>query len=116
MLFRSILYPNQKLIAAIENNLNVLKTPATQKSVLKIFMEPDSFLLKEIRGSIDQNSICIEYGEYKKVNLQQIPALKDIHIDSKDSGIIKVKMAFSKIIINEAQKVGFSIPENYRRD
>jgi hypothetical protein len=48
--------------------------------------------------------------------VQQIPALKDIHIDSKETGRIKVKMTFSKIIIDEVQKVGFSIPENYRRD
>ncbi|MCH2021602.1 MAG: DUF4292 domain-containing protein [Saprospiraceae bacterium] len=111
-----ILYPDQKLIPGIENNLNVLKTPSTQKSVLKIFMEPDSFHVKEIRGSIDQNSMCIEYDEYEKVNNQLIPALKDIHINSKKGGIIKVKTSFSKIIINEAQKVGFVIPENYRRN
>jgi hypothetical protein len=111
-----VFYENQKLSSFVENNQNVLKTPSTQKSVLKIYMEPQNFLLNEIRGSADKNSVCIEYADYTELNNQKIATLKDIHVDSEESGIIKVKMSFSKMILDEIQKVGFSVPDSYSRE
>jgi hypothetical protein len=111
----AILHKNQDLNSAITDNKNVLKTPETQKSVLKIFMNPKSFLLHEIRGSMKNNSISIEYDEYEDIEKQQIPSKKDVYIDSEDIGAITVKMTFTKTSINQSQKVGFNVPDTYTR-
>jgi len=110
-----ILYKDQDLNSTIIENKNVLKTSETQKSVLKIFMNPKSFLLHEIRGSMKNNSISIEYNEYEEVEKQQVPSKKDVYIDSKDIGAVTVKMTFTKISINEPQKVGYIVPDTYTR-
>ena len=110
------LYQNQKMTSVVENNQNVLKTPSSQKSVLKIYLEPQNFLLNEIRGSANNNAISIEYTVYTELNNQKIATLKDIHIDSEESGSIKVMMSFSKMMLDEIQKVGFSVPDSYSRE
>ncbi len=109
-------YENQKFISAVESNQNVLKTPSALKSVLKIYMAPENFLLNEIRGSADNNSVSIEYADYTELSNQKIAITKDVHVDSEESGIIKIKMSFSKMTLDEVQKVGFSVPDSYRRE
>ena len=110
-----ILHLQQTLVATIRENQNVLKTPESQKSVLKIFLDPKTFFINEIRGSMNNNSIGIEYSDYQAIDKQQIPSTKTVQIDSKAVGPVDLKMSFSKMLLNVPQKVGFIVPDGYRR-
>lgn len=108
-----ILLANQNFVSTILEKKNVLQTPESQKTVLKIFLSPPNFLIHEIRASANNNAIGIQYSEYEVFQNQQIALHKEVNIDSEDIGIIGLKMSFSDIILDEAQKVGFEIPESY---
>lgn len=110
-----VLYQKEGLISVILENQNVLKTPESEKTVLKIFFNPANFLLNELRGSMNNNSIGIVYSDYESIGKEQIPATKDIDIDSEEIGNISVQMTFSSIILNEVQKMNFEIPDSYTR-
>lgn len=110
-----ILFQKQPLLSVIKDQQNVLKTPEQQKTVLNIFMHPSSFLMNELRGSMNYNSIDIKYQDYQLVEQEEIPLVKEVEIDSEDAGLVQLKMTFSKVILNEPQKVGFSIPDSYQR-
>ncbi|BDS14788.1 DUF4292 domain-containing protein [Aureispira anguillae] len=111
-----ILFQEETLLSVIREQQNVLKTPESEKNVLKLFMNPQSFLVNELRGSMDYNSIDIKYEDYQTIEQTQIPAVKNIEIDSKDAGIVQLKMTFSKMVLNEVQKVGFTVPDSYQRN
>lgn len=108
-----ILYQKQALISVIQNEQNILKTPESQKAILKIFMNPASFLVNEIRGSMNNNSLQIKYDDYLEIKTQQIPMKKEVEVDSEDIGIVDLKITFSKMILNEVQKVKFIVPDSY---
>ncbi len=110
-----ILWETQSLISVIRDQQNVLQTPSSQKKVLKIFMTPGSFLIQSVRGSLDKNALSIDYSDYEILEQEQIPSKKNVEIDSDETGIIKLDMSFSKMTINEVQKVGFRVPDNYER-
>lgn len=110
-----ILHKDKMLISAIRDKQNVLKTPESKKTVLQIFMNPSSFLINEVRGSMNNNSINITYDEYEEIDTEQIPIVKEVEVDSEDLGIIQLKISFSKVVLNEVQKVGFNIPDSYQR-
>lgn len=110
-----ILWEKKSLISVIRDGQNVLKTPASQKMVLKIFMSPKSFLINSIQGSMNNNAISIDYSAYETLDQEQIPTQKLIEIDSEDAGIFGLEMNFSKMNINEVQKVKFKIPDSYER-
>lgn len=110
-----ILWEEQSLISVIRKQQNVLQTPNAQKTVLRIFMHPSSFLINSIEGSMNQNALSIDYSDYEILEQEQIPTKKTIDIDSEDTGLVKLEMSFSKMSLNEVQKVGFRIPDNYER-
>jgi len=110
-----ILYKNEKWQAAIEEKRNVLRTPPTQKEVLKIFLSPASFLLDELRGSQNNNALSITYSDYEKISGQNIPTKKNIYIDSEENGTVEVSIDFNKTELNVPQKVRFNIPDSYRK-
>lgn len=112
-----ILFQNPELISVILENQHVLKTPESEKTVVKIFINPANFLLNKIQGSINHNSIDITYGDYEEIGLQQISTTKDIYIDSEEisNSPITLKMSFSSMVIDEPQKMNFEIPDSYKR-
>jgi hypothetical protein len=110
-----ILWEEQSLISVIRKQQNVLQTPHSQKTVLKIFMHPTSFLINSVQGSMDKNAISIDYSDYKILEQESIPMKKTIEIDSEDAGVVGLEMSFSKMSLNEVQKVSFRVPDNYER-
>lgn len=110
-----ILYEKESLISVVLENQNVLKTPESQKNVLKLFLNPSFFLLNELRGSMNNNSISIAYSDYEMINQEQIPATKDIYIDSDGVGHISLKMTLSSIVLDQSQKMNFEIPNSYTK-
>ena len=110
-----ILWKKESLIAVIREKQNVLQTPHSQKTVLKIFMNPTTFLINSVRGSMNQNALSIDYSDYEILEQEQIPTKKTIEIDSEETGVVKLEMNFSKMSLNEVQKVGFRVPDNYER-
>jgi len=110
-----VLWDKQSLVSVLRKKQNVLQTPSTQKTVLKLFMDPSSFLIHSLQGSMNQNALSIDYSAYETVEQAQIPTKKTIEIDSEETGWVKLDLSFSKISLNEVQKVGFRIPDNYER-
>lgn len=110
-----ILWEEQSLVSVIRKQQNVLQTPNSQKTVLKIFMHPSSFLINSVQGSMNQNALSIDYSDYEILEQAQIPTKKMIKIDSKETGLVELEMSFSKLSLNEIQKVGFRVPDNYER-
>lgn len=110
-----ILWETESLISLIREKQNVLQTPNSQKTVLKIFMDPTSFLINSVQGSMNQNAISIDYSDYEILEEEQIPIKKTIGIDSEETGVVELDMSFSKMSLNVVQKVGFRIPDNYER-
>ena len=110
-----VLYQQRKLLATISGGAYLLKTPAAQKEVLKIFLSANDFRLKAISGSENNNSIAIDYDNYEQVDEQVIPLLKQIQVEGEKESI-ELKMELSRIELNEAQKVSFKIPDSYRKD
>lgn len=110
-----ILHQQPNLISVISENKNVLKLPESQKEILKIFMNPKTFLIDKIEGSANQNAITIDYSGYELLEKQQIPMQKKVEIDSDDVGWVKLDMTFSKMVLNEVQKVGFVVPDSYEQ-
>ncbi|CAA6799366.1 MAG: Unknown protein [uncultured Aureispira sp.] len=110
-----ILWDSQSLVSVLRKQQNVLQTPKAQKTVLKIFMDPNSFLINSVQGSMHQNALSIDYSAYETVEQEQIPTKKAIEIDSEETGWLGLNISFSKISLNEVQKVGFRVPDNYER-
>jgi hypothetical protein len=110
-----VLWEEESLVSVIRKQQNVLQTPNSQKTVLKIFMNPSSFLINSVQGSMNQNALSIDYSDYEILEQEQIPTRKTIDIDSKDTGEATLEMSFSKMSLNEVQKVGFRVPDNYER-
>lgn len=110
-----ILWEEQSLVSVIRKQQNVLQTPNSKKTVLKIFMNPSSFLINSVQGSMNQNALSIDYNDYQTVEEAQIPTKKTIEIDSEETGLVGLEMSFSKMSLNEIQKVGFRVPDNYER-
>lgn len=110
-----ILWEEQSLVSVIRKQQNVLQTPNSQKTVLKIFMHPSSFLINSVQGSMNQNALSIDYSDYEILEQAQIPTKKMIKIDSKETGLVELEMSFSKLSLNQIQKVGFRVPDNYEQ-
>ncbi len=108
-----IWYQNQKIVAAIEEQKNVLRTPKQSKEVLKIFFEANSFLLTEIRGSKNHDAIIIEYQDYQKVEKQNFAFRQSISLNSEKKGLLEINLIYSKVELNIPQKVKFVIPDSY---
>lgn len=110
-----ILWEEETLISVVRDRQNVLQTPSSQKIVLKIFMNPDSFLINSIQGSMNKNALSINYSDYETLEQEQIPTKKNIEIDSEETGVITLEMSFSNMSLNVVQKVGFRVPDAYER-
>lgn len=110
-----ILWEKKSLLAVIRKQQNVLQTPNAQKTVLRIFMDPSSFLINSVQGSMDQNALDINYSDYEIIEQEQVPTKKTIEIDSEETGLFELQMSFSKMSLNVVQKVGFRVPDNYER-
>lgn len=111
-----IWYQDKKLLAAIEEKRNVLRTSPSEKDILKIFFDSATFLLSEMRGSIGTNAMSILYSDYDKVDKYQVPFRKIIEADSEANGIATIQVIFSKVELDIPQKVGFKIPESYSKE
>ncbi len=109
-----ILWSQTDWISAIEEEKHVLRTPKTQKEVLKIFLTAKDYLLAELRGSVDNNSISIVYSDYQEIGQQNIAHQKDIIIDSQERGLLLLTLTFNDIELNVPQKVRFTIPDTYK--
>ena len=110
-----VLYKERKLLASTENNCYLIKSPESEKEVLKILLRAADFRIKELRGSEDNNRIQIVYDTYEKVNEQTIPLQKDIQVESATASVF-LQMTYSKIELNEVQKVSFKVPDTYRKE
>lgn len=113
LLGNPILYQDRTLLSDVAENRLLLKTPPNQKEVLKLFLRASDFLLDELRGSIEGSSLTINYMDYELVQEQQIATKKIIHIDSKDVGVVDINLKFSGMVLDEVQKVGFTVPSSY---
>jgi hypothetical protein len=110
-----ILWEKESLISVIRKQQNVLQTPNAQKNVLKIFMHPNSFLINSVQGSMNKNALSIHYSDYEILEQEQVPTRKTLEIDAEETGLMELEMSFSKMSLNEVQKVGFRVPDNYER-
>ncbi|MFK7799486.1 MAG: DUF4292 domain-containing protein [Aureispira sp.] len=113
LLGNPILYQDRTLLSSVAENRLLLKTPPNQKEVLKLFLRAKDFLLDELRGSIEGSSLTINYMDYEPIEEQQIATKKIIHIESRDVGVVDINLKFSGIVLDEVQKVGFTIPASY---
>ena len=113
LLGNPILYQDRTLLSGVEEKRLVLKTSPNQKELLKLFLRANDFLLDELRGSIEGSSLSINYSAYEQLEEQQIATKKVVHIDSEEVGVVDINLNFSGIVLNEVQKVSFSIPSSY---
>ncbi|MGH1335637.1 MAG: DUF4292 domain-containing protein [Aureispira sp.] len=113
LLGNPILYKKRPLLSGVEGKRLVLKTPPNQKEVLKLFLRANDFLLDEWRGSVEGSSLSINYSAYELLEKQQIATKKVVHIDSEEVGIVDINFSFSGMVLNEIQKVGFTVPSSY---
>ncbi|MFH1319052.1 MAG: DUF4292 domain-containing protein [Bacteroidota bacterium] len=101
-------FKKRKLRRTIEGKRYLLFTahsiwldPVTYKITAQKIQEPPDRILKA------------NYIEFKEVDTQLFPHKIDLCI--KDEHTIDVSLNFSKILLNEPQKLLFSIPEKYER-
>lgn len=113
LLGNPILYQDRPLLSSVAENRLLLKTPPNQKEILKLFLRTSDFLLDELRGSVEGSSLTINYMDYELVQEQQIPTQKIIHIESRDVGVVDIDLKFSGIVLDEVQKVSFTVPASY---
>ncbi len=113
LLGNPILYQDQSLNSSVSENRLSLQTPPNQKQVLKLFLNPKSFLLEELRGSVAGSSLTINYDEYQELDKQQMATKKTVYIDSEDVGVVELELHFLGMVLDEVQKVGFVVPSSY---
>ncbi len=113
LLGNPILYQDRTLLSSVSEKRLSLQTPPNQQQVLKLFLRASDFLLEELRGSIEGSSLSITYSDYETVGQQKIASKKVVHIDSKDVGVVDIDLNFSGIVLDQVQKVSFTVPSSY---
>lgn len=113
LLGNPILYKDKTLLSSVSENRLLLQTPPNQQEVLKLFLRGNDFLLEELRGSIEGSSLSIQYSDYEPIQEQKIATKKVVHIDSEEVGVVDIDLQFSGIVLDEVQKVSFTIPPSY---
>jgi hypothetical protein len=81
-----------------------------------IWLDPDSFKITQIdvKEYQEQNrKLSATYGDFQAINNQIYPSTLRFEITTGD--LIKMKIKYSKITLDEPMTFPFSIPENYKR-
>jgi hypothetical protein len=81
-----------------------------------IWLDPESFKIKKIDVKEylkDNRKLSATYGDFQGLESQLYPAAVRFDIMAED--LIKIKIKYSKVTLDEPMKFPFSIPENYKR-
>jgi hypothetical protein len=81
-----------------------------------IWLDPTSFKIEQIDVKEylkDNRKLSATYGDFQPLNGQLYPAALKFDIMADD--VIKIKINYSKVTLDEPMSFPFSIPENYKR-
>jgi hypothetical protein len=123
-------YENNSFRGSIENQEYKLSTTgrhkirkeaednASEPIVLlqNIWLNPESFKITKVDVKEylkDNRNLNATYGDFMPIGTQLYPAVLKFDIQGDD--MIKIKINYSKVSINEPMAFPFSIPENYKR-
>lgn len=68
-----------------------------------------------VNEPISNRSVNLELGEYQEVNQQLFSYLRNLTINSPESGAITMNVQFSDVTLNVPKPTRFDIPERYTR-
>lgn len=122
-------YENGKFRASIDKHQYKLSTAARQKLkrfvksqeespqiyIQNIWLDPDNFkisqvTLKEIKK--EHKKLQANYEEFQELNAQLFP--KNVYFNLQAESRIEVKLAYSKITVNNALNFPFRVPKKYK--
>ena len=81
-----------------------------------IWLDAESFKIKKIDVKEylkDNRKLSATYSEFQTIENQRYPSTLKYDIQAED--LIKIKINYSKVTLNEPMNFPFSIPDNYKR-
>lgn len=74
-----------------------------------------AFQVVRLEAKVDENQVRATFSDYKEVDGRSIAMLKDIHLESPESGKVRLKIDFNKIEFDVPTTMRFSIPNHYEK-
>jgi len=115
----SIDQPNYKLSTTGRRKIRKEAEDANADPIVllqNIWLDPESFKIKQIDVKEylkDNRKLSATYNDFQSMDNQVYPAALRFDITAEE--MIKIKINYSKVILNEPMAFPFSIPENYKR-
>lgn len=84
---------------------------------LKYLIHSATFRLQQmlVNEPLSNRSVNLELGEYQEVNQQLFSYLRNLTINSPESGAVTMSVQFSDVTLNVPKPTRFDIPERYTR-
>lgn len=94
-----------------------LLTQRSPTMELKYRIHSATFQLQQmaVNEPVTNRSVHLELGEYQQVNQQVFSYLRNLTINSPESGAITMNVQFSDVTLNVPKPTRFDIPERYTR-
>ena len=115
----SIDQPNYKLSTTGRRKIRKDAEDASNDPIVllqNIWLDPESFKITKVdvkEYMKDNRKLSAIYGDFEPMETQVYPS--ELHFDIMAEDIIKIKINYSKVTLNEPMAFPFSIPENYKR-
>ena len=114
IVFESSIDNGMYLLEGEMNNSNMNQVQSNNVKV-KLWMNQD-FQLSKLYAKMDQNTIEASFADYQMVDGKtSIPFEKDIKLEGPESGIIRMKINFNSVELNQVQDFKFEVPEHYEQ-
>ncbi|NTV83994.1 MAG: bifunctional phosphoribosylaminoimidazolecarboxamide formyltransferase/IMP cyclohydrolase, partial [Bacteroidales bacterium] len=115
----SIDQPNYKLSTTGRRKIRKDAEDASSDPIVllqNIWLDPGSFKITKVdvkEYMKDNRKLSATYSDFEPMETQFYPS--ELHFDIMAEDIIKIRINFSKVTLNEPMAFPFSIPENYKR-
>lgn len=112
----SIFDQQAELIVKQDSGQYYLGKKAMEDFNFYYLIDPNTMRINSFHATKDGYDFKIDYEDYNEIDQNEMPHTLNINILTNQDKKITAQIQFTKIVINEIQKTGFVVPEDYGRN